>query len=141
MLWNSLALLVLMADGLIFKSLTLSQSIKSTFAAFIIAGFCIAFILSILQTYRSKVSKIRRKVYEGSVTSCEEGNCKMLIEFEADRETVEAFNSNFLSQEKVKIYMKWSDKLASTSRLTMIETSAVHQTRITGVSLIHAEKI
>jgi hypothetical protein len=55
LVWNSVSLLLLMADGLIFKSNTISQREKDLCAIGMIAAVCAAFILTLGYIIRSKV--------------------------------------------------------------------------------------
>jgi hypothetical protein len=115
MLWNSTVFFTLMVDGLVFRSKTASQTQKSVFIGLVIVLIVISFLVSILQLYRSRFLKIRKRFFPAQLSHLDEASKKIYAYFTPDDEFFSAFQSENVVNSNTKIRVQWNENVSKIS--------------------------
>ncbi len=115
MLWNSTVLFTLMVDGLVFRSKTATQALKSIFIGLVITMIVISFLVSILQLYKSRFLKIRKKFFPAQLSHLDEASSKIHAYFTPDSEFLSAFKSEIVVNSNTKIRVQWNEDISKIS--------------------------
>ncbi len=122
MLWNSTVLFTLMVDGLVFRSKTATQALKSIFIGLVITMIVISFLVSILQLYKSRFLKIRKKFFPAQLSHLDEACSKIYAYFTPDSEFLSAFKSENVDNYNTKIRVQWNEDISKiSSQITAAE--------------------
>jgi hypothetical protein len=127
LMWNSITLLVLMTDGFVFKSSYVSEDVKRMVGILNIVLILLAIILSMRQAYISRISKVRKRFFEGNLVGFDEASNLMNVQFSPDNDIVEEYKAENLVQTKIKIGFEWK---ADISKISAIDSSPVNAGRL-----------
>jgi hypothetical protein len=115
LMWNSIMLLLLMTDGFVFKSSYVSEEVKRMVGILNIVLILLAFILSIRQAYLSRIMKVRKRFFEGSLVGLDEARNLMNVEFVPDTDIIEEYKAQNLVKTKIKIGFEWKSDISNIS--------------------------
>jgi hypothetical protein len=127
LLWNAIALLLLITDGLLFKSSEISEYTKAACAFSLIALVIFVLLLSTYHIVKTRWThtKSRRfkgeSLYPASANNPEKRNL-VQTEFEVDQELFDAISSNTIKGE-TEIKLSW--KLLQKSKESRLTTTAI----------------
>jgi hypothetical protein len=108
LMWNSLALLFFMADGLIFKSTSTNSDVKLAFSILIILIFAVLVILSLVRFYKSKVYKSKHRVFDAKISGFNPENSTLIVECQTDKAVYDAISCEQLLNPQVNVDLKWN---------------------------------
>jgi hypothetical protein len=114
LLWNSIALLVLMTD--------VADDVKFTVGIFYIVFIVFGILMSFRQAYRSRITKIRKRFFDGEITSYDDSSSVMNLQIKPDFDVSSACKAQNLINPKIKVSIEWKSDLevniASTPTVT-----------------------
>jgi hypothetical protein len=107
LLWNSIALLILMTDGFVFRSSFVPNSVKFTVGIFNICLVVFGILMSLRQAYISRISKVRKRFFEGKISGFDSDAKLISLQFYPDEDLLKAYTSQNLVSSKIKIGIEW----------------------------------
>jgi hypothetical protein len=128
---NSIALLILMTDGFVFRSSYVPSDVKSMVGILNIIMVIFAGSMSFRQAYLSRISKVRKRFFEGKISGFDSDAQLINLQFSPDADILSAYHGENLVNSKIKIGIEWkSDKLPEeavrrSSFAEVITTSAI----------------
>jgi hypothetical protein len=125
--WNSVTLLILMVDNFLFKSENLSDESKDILSYFVIISIVIGILMSIAQTYRSRVSKLTKRFFNGEEILYDREKDKMSVSFRPDSSILDSYSHEELLNPRIKIGIEWQRFEIMQTRLAAASASTASQ--------------
>jgi hypothetical protein len=139
--WNSVTLLILMVDNFLFKSENLSDESKDILSYFVIISIVIGILMSIAQTYRSRVSKLTKRFFNGEEILYDREKDKMSVSFRPDSSILDSYSHEELLNPRIKIGIEWQRFEIMQTRLAAASASTASQgTELTVPQFIISKK-
>jgi hypothetical protein len=115
LLWNSIAILILMTDGFVFRSVYVPNDIKFMVGILNISMIIFGMLMSLRQVYFSRISKVRKRFFDGKISGFDSETNLINLQFSPDEDVLHAYNGQNLVNSKIKIGIEWkSDNLPET---------------------------
>lgn len=115
MLWNCTVFFTLMADGLVFRSKTATETQISVCIGLVMSMIIISFLTSIYQLYRNRFLKIRKRFFPAQLSHLDESSNKIFANFTPDKDFLSAFKSENVLNSKTKIRVQWNEDISNLS--------------------------